>query len=371
MRRLRFLAVFLLVAFMTALLPPGNALAYYDPDFVRMANDYVYEHFGTPNYFTPRNISGRPLEQHFLRSSVYPGARFPMLVWGSPHADDEDDYKNGQYRFIGYSKYDENVTNVEFPADSPDYGRSLGRVSWIEKPWNRSEVRRTYPGFIKSAKLDGVSDPAIIEKLRWGLWYTCEINGFVLDDYAMGQAIYQRPQDFVHITIPPTYKSWGMGVIFHEFYWNGRKYISYASVPIPPEPPPPAPKEESAMVNLAVTAKPKAYYSLPWRTNCATIDATAVITVKRSDTYADVAPATLTVDGPAGPKTYSFYIAPDETKTFEYTFPVSRPGRYKVTAEAWPTPKEWDGTPEDNTDQCWVWVVQEDLPLEIHVELGG
>ncbi|ACX51903.1 hypothetical protein Adeg_0758 [Ammonifex degensii KC4] len=263
MREVRnfFLAVLGALAVLLGALSVSPALAREVPVDLRLverANNYVWEKFGFSEFFAPTNQQGQGLRQHWLKSDMVPDS-FPILVWGPWHGD----MKGDRARFIGYGKYGEDVTNVEFPPDRSGGGRSIASLNWIPRPWEDYSVRKAFPNFVKSRRLDAKANPEVVQRLRWGVEYTCWANGFAFDPSA---PVYQSPQEYVHITVPPTPDTWGMGVMFHD---EGSG-VWYVSVPIPPKPPvmpdyavDVQPREQTGQVGQAVTFD----ITVSWRDN--------------------------------------------------------------------------------------------------------
>jgi len=99
------------------------------------------------------------------------------------------------------------------------------------------------------------------------------------------------------------------------------------------------------------------------------------VRVYRKDSGEPV-PVKLTVNGPAGPKTFEFTLAGGQDKTVQYFFEVTSGGTWTVSAEAWPEPREMESYPPDNSASTQVNVVKNEPPPTgprepgIHGELG-
>ncbi|MGQ9498550.1 MAG: hypothetical protein ACUVSP_09765, partial [Desulfotomaculales bacterium] len=124
---------------------------------------------------------------------------------------------------------------------------------------------------------------------------------------------------------------------------------------------------------LAVSIKPTAEkFLIPWTGGCVT--AGAIAEVSRRDN-GDPVPVDVTLSGQGGTKTYRVTLGGKGKRTFGYTFQACQPGRYEVTVEAWPDPRNLESRPGDNTASCWVVVEKMPPPPpskgDVHVEIGG
>ncbi|MGQ9712697.1 MAG: Athe_2463 domain-containing protein, partial [Desulfotomaculales bacterium] len=190
---------------------------------VQSASEYVRQKFGVPDYFTERNVAGRPLrvlelEHHRLAAS------WPMIVWGDPHGD----FRENRYRYVGYSWKDESVTNPFFPPDQRGQG-PLDQRNWIRRPWRDPAVWKAHSNKMKDSRFDDNPDLEIINRLRTGLIWAAWCNGY--SPPSMASDLWKNPQEYVHIYLPPSPGVWGMGVMFHR---KADGSIWYVSVPLGP-----------------------------------------------------------------------------------------------------------------------------------------
>lgn len=89
----------------------------------------------------------------------------------------------------------------------------------------------------------------------------------------------------------------------------------------------------------------------PWTTNRLPDLVETTVNVKRKDNSGGNLPVKLTVQGPAGSKTFTFNLAPGQYKSNSYNFTASSTGNYSIKAEAWPADSSWtDAYPKDNVD---------------------
>jgi len=210
-----------LAALAASVLSP--ALAGADDSLVRSASEYVKQKFKVSDYFTERNVAGRPLRVLELWRSAFI-APWPITLWGDPHGD----FREGRYRYVGYSWLDESVTNPYFPPDRKGQG-PLDERNWIRRPWENSAVRKAHPEKVKDPKFDGNTDLEIVDRLRLGLEWAAWCNGYDLP--SMTSDLWKNPQEYVHIYLPPSPGVFGMGVMFHR---KADGSIWYVSVPLGP-----------------------------------------------------------------------------------------------------------------------------------------
>ncbi|RDV81180.1 Athe_2463 domain-containing protein [Ammonifex thiophilus] len=200
-----------------------------DPQLVERANEYVLQKFKKYGFFTSANIEGRPLDQKrlLLNPSLAVKVGWPMLAWGDWSQVPGNELRDGRARFVGFGYYDETVTNPFFPPDARGKGKLSDR-NWIPEPWLNAAVKKAYPRYIKSPALDGCSDPEVVQRLRWGLYWAATCNGYDPPDESSD--LWQNPQKYVHVYLPPSPGVWGMGVMFHL---KGGS-VWYVSVPLGP-----------------------------------------------------------------------------------------------------------------------------------------
>ncbi|SFH34078.1 hypothetical protein SAMN05660649_04812 [Desulfotomaculum arcticum] len=111
----------------------------------------------------------------------------------------------------------------------------------------------------------------------------------------------------------------------------------------------------------------------PWETNNLPDLVETTISVTRKENSGGNLPVKLTVQGPAGNKTFTFNLAPGQYENRPYNFTVSNTGNYNIKAEAWPSDGSWtDAHPEDNVDTEVIKVIYYQLPeptdSKLHVE---
>ncbi|NPV72325.1 MAG: hypothetical protein HPY89_00725 [Pelotomaculum sp.] len=178
------------------------------------------------NHFTEMNEAGRERRAHEITRGQVQGILFDELdvldlplytiTWGSPHGDTKD----GQQRYIGYTKLDEDFTNPAFPHDAWA-GGVLEDREWINEPWWRNELGQ------QKNKYDG--QPKYYDNIASGvqLYY-----GDVIAGPAARPGFWNNLSNYVHILVPPTTLTWGMGRMWHQ---DSSGNVWYLSVPLPPD----------------------------------------------------------------------------------------------------------------------------------------
>ncbi|MDQ0287488.1 hypothetical protein J2Z49_002616 [Desulfofundulus luciae] len=218
LKKLKKAVIFFLSVLMIFSIPAGPALAGPPASLEEAkaaANQELLEKFGVPDYFTNTNISGKPLRRHELAE---PGYGYYVLTWGDPHGDIRD----GHRRYVGYTKLDEDFTNPTFPHDAWAGGKLEDR-NWIRYPWDNKELQQRYN--IKGNKFDG--RPELLWHIQAGL----------IIKYSDVSLLAQSPMwehwhEYVHIMVPPTEYSWGMGRMWHKLPDGS---IWYISIPLAPK----------------------------------------------------------------------------------------------------------------------------------------
>lgn len=169
-------------------------------------------------YFSPTNNNGKPLEWLLSKrlSSVIIGSSgggYGVLVYGAPHGN----VKNGESRYVGYTKNDEDYTNPDFPHDAW-YGGYLEDRKWVEAPWDRhipGQDKNDFDGKVKYL-------PNIQKGIA--LYYADISRG--------GDSPYwSNWHKYVHILVPPTEYTWGMGRAWHR---EADGSVWYISIPLTP-----------------------------------------------------------------------------------------------------------------------------------------
>lgn len=183
---------------------------------IKLANKELGNLGYDPNYFTQTNTVGKPIKWQQITglSSVNignSGNTYGALVYGYLHGD----ISNNQRRYIGYTYKNEYYTNPAFPHDAWGGGYLEDRI-WIKSPWVN------VPGE-KANDFDG--DSKFLPNIQKGLaLYYADVSR------AGDSPYWNNWHKYVHILVPPTKYTWGMGRMWH----NTPGGTWYISVPLTP-----------------------------------------------------------------------------------------------------------------------------------------
>lgn len=172
-------------------------------------------------YFQPENEAGKPLnfiDEVVVLSDIYITDRtYGVLVYGDQHGDKKGD----QSRYLGYTKDNEDYTNPGFPHDVWGGGYIEDR-NWIREPWDDRIIQTKYG--IEPNGFDG--NPKTLERIQMGIAvYYAAVSKGGFSPY------WQNWHEYVHILVPQTEYTWGMGRMWHKLS-DGRMY--YITIPIAP-----------------------------------------------------------------------------------------------------------------------------------------
>jgi hypothetical protein len=114
------------------------------------------------------------------------GIQNGYLVYGTTSDVSGNEYKSGQYRYLGYDLYGNLFTNIDFPNDA-DSGRQPWEKSWISYPW--------FEGLCNKSTYN--NDPAAaswLDGLGWSGWSGNTLINYLNiqsppTDYTQGSAI--------------------------------------------------------------------------------------------------------------------------------------------------------------------------------------
>ena len=129
------------------------------------------------------------------------GNSYGFLTYGQPHGDQKD----GQYRFVGYTYYGEDYTNMTFPPDQNANGADFATSGRISQPWvepNKSAIASNDPNF---TKFPGDGDPAYHKAILAGAlcYSSLSNNGFKID-ITSNPDFWNNIEQYVHILSPQT-----------------------------------------------------------------------------------------------------------------------------------------------------------------------
>lgn len=174
------------------------------------------------------NYASIPILSNYLKGDSYYGC----LVYGQPHGD----YKDGQYRYLGYTLFKptpttkEDYTNVAFPPDV-SHTSYFEDQNWIREPWQNNDVKANYTIDFNN-NLDGKNRYA--QNILQGIliYYTdpnnannYQVKGIIPET----QDFWDNIQQYVHILAPPTEYAWGIGRMWR---YGDSGQINYVTVPL-------------------------------------------------------------------------------------------------------------------------------------------
>ncbi len=215
---------------------------------INQANKDTNNHFTETNQPKDPNVAPRPLRLHEVYLGEFGQVQGPIfdimqsigsalyvLTWGDPHGDE----KNGRKRYIGYTYLDEDFTNPAFPHDAWA-GGVLEDRNWIKRPWENDILKQRYG--IQDIKYDGRPE-LYLKAMQFGLaaYYGDVLDGvkkiqsgdkvkYVIDPSKRPE-FWNNLADYVHVLVPPSTYTWGMGRMWHQ---REDGTIWYVSVPIAP-----------------------------------------------------------------------------------------------------------------------------------------
>ncbi|MCG9966744.1 hypothetical protein L9W92_01560 [Pelotomaculum terephthalicicum JT] len=153
---------------------------------------------------------------------------FGALVYGSPQDVPGNDYRNGQYRYLGYTKYGDKYTNIGFPPDSYANGAYLDGQEWIPEPWKNGATGITEPN-----PYDGSME--YYQNIKNGIYMYYQggtnINGYNVAGEAVYPNFWDNIVQYVHILAPSTQYAWGIGRMWHR---DESGNLWYLTVPLMP-----------------------------------------------------------------------------------------------------------------------------------------
>ncbi|KXG73990.1 hypothetical protein AN618_24340 [Fervidicola ferrireducens] len=195
-------------------------------------NQDIYENYRIPSYYGAQNLRGKQLNKDLYTMRC-------LMVYGTPQDIENNELKNGRYRFFGQTMNGEAYVNELFPMDAWS-GGYLNDRNWVPEPWKHGVTYRG--GAIKKNDITTAidSDPTLRQKINAAIhtgltvFYGNKRNAASSNPF---DKIYDETRgattdwaQYVHIIQPPTEYTWGMGVMFHSL--NGKYW--YKTVPIAP-----------------------------------------------------------------------------------------------------------------------------------------
>jgi|GEM_PF-2223938 len=231
-------AVFFLLA---AFINPVFAGKLYDE---KIAIDDALQNYD--GYYKPfsQEVPGQDQSLHYITDtslSKIPDANgygCGFLTYGQPHGEQKD----GQYRYIGYTFYGEDYTNMDFPPDRYANGADFASQNWVSHPWDDPAVKASNPNIKKFDPVglpgDGDSDIGYRYVLQYSILFTDYLsnNGYKVD-LSSNPSFWDNIHLYVHVLSPATTYSWGIGRMWHKDEAGNLWYITIpiaSSILIPP-----------------------------------------------------------------------------------------------------------------------------------------
>jgi len=264
------IAVLLIIASFTII--SANVPKYSDPDkIINTLNNLILEKYGIDDYFSDKNIEGKSINKAFIDGSWWGNMteqKNPIYlpVYGAPWGDKKTVPGGIRNRYLGYTVYDENFPNMFFPDDTVLSVKYDDR-DWIENPWDSDKIEAESGYSLKYLcrskekkfdyyKLSSLPNPLPSDYFRESIIYgmgiiygMCEdanvINVMSSNDLRnrvenkefpantklSGSFLKKDWENYVHIIVPPTDISWGIGRIWRD---NGTGKCNYLTIPLAP-----------------------------------------------------------------------------------------------------------------------------------------
>ncbi|WP_286725735.1 Ig-like domain-containing protein, partial [Pelotomaculum sp. PtaB.Bin117] len=222
-----------LLFFLTKTYANQNQFPTNKQEAVNYANQELYSQYKDllgPEYFTETNIVDKQINwiQIGGLSGVTIGSSnntYGALVYGDPHGDTSTESESLgpqtnsdeiQYRYLGFTYNDEDYSNPAYPHDAWAGGYLEDR-KWIVDPWYNIE------GAVLNS-FDG--DTKYLPNIQKGI-------AIYYSDISLGGSspYWNNWSQYVHILVPPTQYTWGMGRMWHQRSDNSIWYITVPLVP--------------------------------------------------------------------------------------------------------------------------------------------
>ncbi len=182
------------------------SLNYADAPSVQSINAEIEKKYGYPDYFRDAIPDVGDFNYAILEDYQVP-------VYGAPHGDTKDNKGKIEPRFLGYNRNGESVPNPHFPHDSITE-KPFVEMNWFEKPWNKAEVKSLER--FKHIKMTHFDKEKFRTAFKQDFLKSMQKRYGKTDKFNL-----QRDQDFpwenyYHIVLPPTTKTYGVAVLFHR-----------------------------------------------------------------------------------------------------------------------------------------------------------
>lgn len=224
---------FIILSVLLILLFPASAFAETFQEAVTYANRDIskrYKYRG--DFFVTRNIEGAGMNQNTWNKPInIGGISVRTLAYGSPWGD----YRQGNYRYLGYTRDGLGFTNISFPDDTKDLQtKYIENLNWIEYPWKNDLVKQAISNK-GEGKLhrDPVFDCLLATRdLAYkGLQLEKNVNGRPLAGPKAGSVPWEK---YIHVYQPPTEYLSGLGRMWNVKVINGKPVAYYKTVVLVP-----------------------------------------------------------------------------------------------------------------------------------------
>jgi hypothetical protein len=184
------------------------------------------------DFFVSRNINGAGLNQHTWNKPInIGGISIRAMTYGEPWGD----YRNGQYRYLGYTRDGLGFTNINFPCDSKDLlSKYIEDLNWIEYPWDDDLVKQALSdmGEGKIPRNPTFNCLLATRDLAYkGLQLEKNKNGRSLAGPRAGSVPWEK---YIHVYQPPTEYLSGLGRMWNIKMINGKPAAYYKTVVLVP-----------------------------------------------------------------------------------------------------------------------------------------
>lgn len=184
------------------------------------------------DFFVSRNVNRLSLNQNIWKNPInLGGVSVHALVYGNPWGD----YRNGQYRYLGYTRGGLGFTNINFPCDSKDLlSKYIEDLDWIEYPWKSALVRQAVSNMGEGKlRRDPMFDCLLATRdLAYkGLQLEKNENGRALAGPRAGSVPWEK---YIHVYQPSTQYLCGIGRMWNKKIVGGKPVAYYKTVVMVP-----------------------------------------------------------------------------------------------------------------------------------------
>lgn len=198
------------------------------------ANKDIQVRYNYPfSYFSNTNAQGKQLNQNTWSKPIlkFGSTDVRAFVYGNPWGD----YKQGNYRYLGYTVDGIGFTNINFPCDSNDLlTKYIEELDWIEYPWKSKLVQQQLSAY-GEGELYNISyfNCRLVnrELVYKGVQLEKNENGRPLAGPGADKVPWEK---YVHVYQPPTQYYCGLGRMWNKKIIGGKALAFYKTVVLPP-----------------------------------------------------------------------------------------------------------------------------------------